>query len=165
MRVVCTFANPSEDASQNLQFDVNATDTFDVVREFKILCECADTYYWHAHVAGLRLGDVGNTVKQFRQWDAQQSEMRSAVTNRVERFLQRYPHVSQTGLTDFPDARYIVGCGTTINLLRALDSYLFGTRRQSMSREWEQAIWRVGEEIDQRINQRRHEDDNDVTQC
>jgi hypothetical protein len=165
MRVVCTFANPSEDASQNLQFDINATDTFDVVHELKILCECADAYYWHAYIAGLRFGDEGNTAKQFRQWDTQQSEMRAAVTNRVERFLKRYPHGSETGLKDFPDARYIVGCGTTIKLLRALDSYLFGTCRQSMSREWEQAIWRVGEEIDQRINQRRHEDDDDVTQC
>jgi hypothetical protein len=160
MRAFCTFTSPSEDedASQNLQVDINATDTFDVARELKFLCECADAYYWHAHIAGLRLRDEGNTAKQVCQWDAQQSEMRAAVTNRVERFLLRYPHGSETGLKDFPDARYFVGCGTTIKLLRALDSYLFDTRLQSMSREWEQAIWHVGEEIDQRINQRRHED-------
>jgi hypothetical protein len=159
MRASCTFANPSEDASQNLQVDINATDTFDVARELKFLCECADAYYWHAHIIGLHIGDEGNTAEQFCQLGAQQSERRAAVTNRVERFLLRYPHGSETGLKDSPDARYFVMCGTTIKLLRALDSYLFDTRMQSMRREWGQAIWHVGEEIDQRINQRRHEDD------
>jgi hypothetical protein len=159
MRASCTFANPLEDATQNLQVAINATDTFNVPRELKSICDVADSYYNYAYIAGLRLGDEGNTIEQLRQWDAQQSATRAALTHRVERLLLRYPRGSQTGPEDVMEAGNIVGQGTTIRLLRALDFYLFESRRQNMSREWEQAIWHVGEEIDRRINQRRHEDD------
>jgi hypothetical protein len=57
MRASRTFANPSEDASQNLQVAINATDTFNVPSELKSICEVADLYYDYAYNAGLRLGD------------------------------------------------------------------------------------------------------------
>jgi hypothetical protein len=159
MRASCTFANPSEDAPQNLQVAINAIDTFNVPSELKSICEVADRFYDDAYIAGLCLGDWGDTAEQLRQWDAQQSATRTFLTHKVERFLLRYPRGSQTSVEDVAEAGHIVGQGTTIKLLHALDSYLFDTCRHNMSREWDQAVWHVGEEMDRRINWRRYEYD------
>ena len=156
MRDSCTFANPSEGASQNLQVAINASDTFNVPSELKSICEVADRFYDDAYIVGLCLG---GGEEQLRQWDAQQSAMRAGLTHRVERFLIRYPRGSQTSVEDVAEAGHIVGQGTTIKLLHALDSYLFDTCRHNMSREWDQAVWHVGEEMDRRINWRRYEYD------
>jgi hypothetical protein len=126
--------------------------------DVRCLCQAADSFYDHAWLLGLSLGKEGNTVEKFREWDAQQSARRTRLTNLVEQFLLRHPR-GQPGPEDVLEATYIIGRGSTIKLLRFLDSHLYGAREHSSSRESGHALALVSEEIEGRIERRNEEED------
>jgi hypothetical protein len=170
-------ASLSEDVTQNLRDEVftinprgltthpaSTDDNYEamatVASDVRGVCQAADAFYCHARFLGFRFGQEGNTVKKFHEWDAPQSTRRTLLTSLVERFLLRYP-CGQPGPEDVLEARYIIGRGNTIKLLRFLDTHLYCAREHNNGEESEYALALVSEEIEGRIEHRKEEEEDE----